>query len=149
MIPNYLKKALQLAEDKEYGLRPIKNIEPIRARYEKAKQDLEILKEQVEKLKSFKKKKYTDEEVYAVLDSPLSAKQIGEDHVCLAIELSMGLSSLVHFLKMRDFCNGSKWHHCQNRVIIYMSRGDTAMLKDLKERNRLGLLNWQKIKNNK
>jgi len=131
MTPNYLKKKLEKAEDLVDSLKPLANIPTMQDRIQRANKDLGDVLSLIEQLKSYKKRKYEDQEVFAVLDSGLSQKGNTPDHVALAVELNMNYNSMLYFLQMRDWCNGEgKWKNTQTRVINYIGKdqADCAML---------------------
>ena len=137
-LPNFLQDQIDKAQDALDVLKPIRHVEAIKARYAAAERALNDLLDLAERLRGLGERLYTDEEVQRVLDCDLDARGSME-HVALAIELGMNYGSLIFFIKMRDFCNGGRWVNTQDRVMVYMARGDENMLAELRERNRRGL----------
>jgi len=141
-VPNFLQKQIDDAVEAVENLRPLAHVINLQPRIEKAKAEKARLTELADKVTSLGDRLYSDEEVIRVLDSNLDARGSME-HVALAIELNMNYGSLIYFIKMREFCNGGKWTNTQDRVMIYMARGDEADLADMRERNRSELEAWE------
>lgn len=147
-VPSFLQKELDKATDSYESLRPLAHVVNLQPRIEAAKAEKARLSALAEQVIGLGDRLYTDEEVQRVLDSDLDSRGSME-HVALAIELNMNYGSLIFFIKMRDFCNGGKWANTQDRVMVYMARGDEADLAEMRQRNRLGLEEYEAARREK
>lgn len=114
------------------------------ARDESRKLDRELREEVEAHNKTIPKKRmYSDEDLDRVASSSLAAGKGSKDHLALAIEISMNFGSLMWFLKMRDFLSGDgHWVQCSPAFMGVVARGDTALLEEMRERNRMGYEAW-------
>jgi hypothetical protein len=87
MIPRFLKKQLEFAEGEVQRLKVLSHIESMQPRIQEAKNEFERLTDLVYAIsKHSKNKKYTDQQVFAVLDSGLSVKGESQEDCAMLIE---------------------------------------------------------------
>ena len=139
MIPKFLVKMLKDAQEHYDNIKVLRDTPSMVPRVMLTKKLLEMVQEDIAKLEMLGQKEYSDEDVIKVLDSGLDAVKGSKEHVALAISLNMKYGSLIYFLEMRDFCLGGKWVNTQERVSIYMAKGNMVLLNEIRERNQIAL----------
>jgi hypothetical protein len=142
--PACLESRLQRLLDVVDSLRPLRHIPSMKTRFADAEELLAAMRD-VERRVTMgdAKRKYTDEAVRAVVESGLPDGACTMDHVALASELYMNVASLMYFVKMREFCLGGAWVNTHDRVMVMVADGDDDALADMRERNRLGLAEYE------
>jgi len=126
MIPVFLKKEQVKARDAYENIKVLKSIPAIAPRVEKAFNYMEEINRKVNSIKNIKSRKYTDEEVFAAIDSPFN-KIDSMESIDLIIELNMNPASFTKFLQQREFCKGGTWINTQDRVMSYLSNTEEEL----------------------
>ena len=145
MIPKFLQTRLDKAIAVVNSLKALADIPSMANRIALAKVDLDIVRKIVQDFEvsqENRNRKYSNEQIQAVLDSLLDTKG-SIDHVALAIELNMNYASLIYFCKERVFCEGGVWTNTQDRVMVMMAKGDKEALTDMRERNKIGYAEYE------